>query len=725
MALSAKTIRKQLFILKPLMQGVSLKTIRKGQNKIGELMESQYRGQVIVQEHEFGKFSGAWILPKDQRRGGIVLYLHGGGYTCGNLEYAAGFGAMLAVQSGARVFCVAYRLAPENPFPAALEDALEAYRYLLEKGYSPGHIAVCGESAGGGLCYALCLKLKELELPLPCGIIAISPWMDLTASGESYAFNREADPTMSKELLNFFAGCYTDDVRNPLVSPLSADLQGMPPSLIFAGADEIMLGDAQQMHKRLQEAGCKSKLSVAQERWHAYLLYGLAEDQEDFSAINRFLNQVMSKEDKLRWLRLDNAAKIYPAARRKNWSNVFRLSATLKELVDLQVMQSALDVTSRRFPSIAVRLRRGMFWYYLQQLSQAPDIQEENSYPLTRMSRDETRRCAFRVIVYRRRIAVEIFHSLTDGNGALVFLKSLVAEYLQQKYGVHIPEEHGVLGRLEEPDDAEFEDSFQKYAGNLAASRQENTAWRLSGTPEPAGLLNLTCFQVPVHAVLEKAHAHGVSLTNFLCAAMMLALQNLQKEKVPNQKKRKPIKVLIPVNLRKLFPSRTLRNFALYTTPEILPKLGEYSFGEICQVVHNRMGMEINQKQMSMKIATNVNSERIMAVRVMPLFIKNLVMKAIFDSVGERKSCLTLSNLGAVQLPDCMVPYIERMEFILGVQATAPYNCGVLSFGDTLYINFIRNIQEPELEYHFHCVLRDMGVPVQVQSNGGERHVLY
>lgn len=717
MPLSAKTIRTQLAILKPLLGSASLKTIRKCQNKIGELMEFRQKGQVMVKEHAFDRFDGAWVIPKDERRQGVILYLHGGGFTCGDLEYSTGVGAMLAVQSGTRVFCAAYRLAPENPFPAALDDVMEAYQYLLEKGYSAEHVTLCGESAGGGLCYSLCMRLREAHLPMPCGIIAISPWTDLTASGESYAANRDADPSMTKEILGFFAASYTNDPRNPLVSPLFADLEGMPPSLIFVGKNEIMYSDARDMHERLLAAGCRSQCIAAPDRWHAYILYGLAEDQKDLSAINRFLNQVMAKENKLRWLRLDNAAKIYPAARTQNWSNVFRLSATLKEPVDMEVLRTALDVTVRRFPSIAVRLRRGVFWYYLQQLSEVPDIREESSYPLTKMSREEINRCAFRVIVYNRRIAVELFHSLTDGNGALIFLKSLVAEYLEQKHGVHIPAEHGVLGRLEEPSEAEMEDSFLKYAGSVSASRQERTAWRLTGTPEVSGFLHLTCFEISAKDVLAKAHEYGVSLTTFLCAATMMAMQNLQKDSVPNPKKRKPLKVLIPVNLRKLFPSRTLRNFALYTTPEILPQLGEYTFEEICQAIRHRMGMDINPKQMSMKIATNVNSELLLAVRLMPLFIKNIVMKAVFDSVGERKSCLTLSNLGAVTLPEAMTPYVETMDFILGIQATAPYNCGVLSYGDKLRINFIRNIREPKLEYHFHCVLRDMGLPVQVQSN--------
>lgn len=717
MAISAKTVRTQIAALSPLLSSCSLKTIRKGQNKIGELMGMRQRRQVVAKAHPFDRFAASWVIPKDERRQGVILYLHGGGYTCGGLEYAQGFGSVLAVQCGTRVFCAAYRLAPEHPYPAALEDALEAYQYLLEKGYAPEHITLCGESAGGGLCYALCLKLKALGMALPCSIIAISPWTDLTASGDSYQQNREKDPSMTKEILDFFADNYTKDKTDPLVSPLFGDLSQMPPSLIFVGGDEIMLSDSESLHNQLLASGCRSQLVVTPERWHAYVLYGLVEDQRDFTLINQFLRRNMTPEHKLRWLRLDNAAKIYPAAQRQNWSSTFRLSATLTETVDTVILQSALDVTVRRFPSIAARLRRGIFWYYLQQIKHAPPIREESSYPLSEMSRRDIRQCAFRVIAYKNRIAIEFFHSLTDGNGALVFLKSLIAEYLQQKYGIHVTADNGVLGRLEEPSEAELEDSFQKYSGAMQSGRRENNAWRLSGVPEKDGQLHITCLQIPVQAALQKAHEHHVTLTTFLCAVMMQALQELQKETVPDPKRRKPIKVLIPVNLRNLFPSRSLRNFAMYTTPEILPRLGEYTFDEICQVVHHWIGQEATAKQMSMKIAANVSSERLFAVKIMPLFIKNMVLKAVFDAVGERKSCLCMSNLGAVTLPEEMRPYVQRMDFILGAQATSSHNCGVLSFGDTLYVNFIRTTKDSGLEYHFYRCLRDMGLEVEARSN--------
>lgn len=423
----------------------------------------------------------------------------------------------------------------------------------------------------------------------------------------------------------------------------------------------------------------------------------------------------------LRWVRLDNAAKIYPAARRKNWSNVFRQSVTLSEDVDKGVLSSALEITVKRFPSIAARLRKGVFWYYLQQVESVPEIMEEYSYPLTYMSKDEMRKCAFRVIVFHDRIAVEFFHSLTDGTGALIFLKSLVAEYLEQKYNIRIPCENGVVNRSDLPTEEELEDCFPKNAGAVSASRKDTNAWHMYGEPQRDGYLNLTCFTIPVKEALDMAHKYSSTLTVFMSAVLMKALLNLQNEKNPNIKRQKRIKLLIPVNLRQLFPCNTLRNFAMYCIPELDPRLGEYSLDEICKIIQHKMGTEFTAKHMSCVIATNVNDEKNPLVRLIPLPIKNVVMKAIFDSVGEKKSCLTLSNIGQVKVPTEMSKYIKRFDFILGVQAAAPYNCGMLSFGDNIYINFIRNIKAAELERHFFAVLQELGIPVTVQSNQDRR----
>ena len=421
---------------------------------------------------------------------------------------------------------------------------------------------------------------------------------------------------------------------------------------------------------------------------------------------------------KLKWMRLDNAAKIYPASISRSWSSVFRLSATLTDPVDSAVLQSALDVTVRRFPSICARLRKGFFWYYLEQVPQAPKVREDYACPVTHIPKKEIRQCGLRVFVYGKRIAVEFFHSLTDGSGGMVFLKTLLAEYIRQKYGIAIPAEKGVLDCRQKPTSGELEDSFLRHSGPVAASRAESNAWKLTGTPELDGHRNLVCLQLSSQAVLDAAHSHGVSATAFLAAALLQALMDVQKKHVPVRRLRKPLKVQIPVNLRRLFGSNTLRNFALYVNPEIDPRLGDFTFDELCKRVHHHMGMEVIPQHMRARIAANVGSEQLWIVKILPLFLKNIALRIAFNTVGETKVCLAMSNLGAVEIPEEMKPYISRFDFILGAPALTPVNCGIASYNGTLYVNFTRSIQESELELAFWQVLQQQGLEAIAESNG-------
>lgn len=721
MELSEKFVRKQMERFRSLTKNVSLETARKGQDLIGTVLAKTMRKNVDIHDVKLSNAEAALIHPHDELKSGVILYLHGGGYTCGDLQYAKGFGSILATDCGIKVFCLAYRLAPENPFPAALEDALEAYRNLLSSGYLPGQIVLCGESAGGGLCYSLCLKLRELRLPLPACIVAISPWTDLTQSGDSLERNREIDPSLTKSTLDFYADCYQGaavSLDDPFISPLFADLAKLPPSLIFVGNDEILLDDSVRLHKQLESYGCKSELIIADGMWHAYVLYCIKERNCDIERINTFLEKFLSHERKLRWMRLDNAAKIYPAAKRRRWNNFFRLSANLFEDVDIAVLKTALDVTVRRFPSIAVRLCRGAFWYYLEELSSPPEITDENSWPLAHAPFETINECALRIIVRRTRIAVEFYHALTDGSGGMVFLKTLLAEYIEQKYDTYIPNECGILDRLETPHEEEFEDSFTKNSGIVSANRTSSSVYRIKYTPEKDDFRHLTTMMLDSNAVHLKAKERGVTMTVFLCAAMLLALQRLQNEQVPEKKRQKLIRVVIPVNLRNLFPSKTLRNFANVVMPEINPRMGDYEFDEICSIVRHQLALEITEKNMRAQFTPNVNAERSPFLRVAPLFAKNIVMKMVYNTVGERTSCLNISNLGAIEIPDVMKPYVKRFDFVLGVQATKPNNCGVLSYDGTLYMNFIRNTVESCLELEFYKVLHELGLKVKVESNG-------
>ena len=732
--------RSQLNILKPFAAKCSLSTVRRAQDSIGKLMSSSYKDQVTVDTVKVGNITCAMLSPKDELSNGVILYLHGGGYVAGNLDYACGFASVLAVRCGIRVFTVEYRLAPEHPYPAALDDAMDAYGYLLSGGYEPSRIALCGDSAGGGLCYALCQKLRDKGRTLPAGIIAISPWTDLTLSSESYELNKKDDPSMTEERLKYFADCYTYGATtdnkgrlHPIVnndadedrrrksdsrmSPLFDSQDKMPESLIFVGGDEIMYDDSVLMHERLLAAGCKSEIVVAPGLWHGYILYDLPEREGDFDRISKFIKKVIPARKRLAWMSLDNAAKIFPAARSRTWSNMFRVSSTLNEEIDREVLSIALDVTVRRFPSIAVSIKEGFFWYYLEEISSLPDILDEKPYPLAGIRMRDLRKCAFRVIVYKNRLAVEFFHSLTDGNGGLIFVKTLTAEYLYQKYGVKVPSGNGILDRLEEPTPDELEDSFIKYAGKYSASRKDTDAYRIGGKREPDGFRTNTAFIIDADYVRAEAKRRGVTVTVYMTAALIEAAQRVQEKTVRNPARYKPIKICLPVNLRKMFPSNTLRNFVMYVTPGIDPRLGEYSFDDLCQIVAAQIKLQSTRRNMSSIIRANVDSEKNILLRVVPLFIKNIVMKAVFNSVGEKKTCFSFSNLGIVSVPKEYSDRVRRMDFVLGSQASAPYNVSALTYGGKMYLSVTRNASEPVLEREIYGVLRRLGVPHTVESN--------
>jgi hypothetical protein len=166
-----------------------------------------------------------------------------------------------------------------------------------------------------------------------------------------------------------------------------------------------------------------------------------------------------------------------------------------------------------------------------------------------------------------------------------------------------------------------------------------------------------------------------------------------------------------------MFPSESLRNFALYVSPGVDPRYGEYTLDEVCSIVQNQMQLQNTPKLMRARIAKNVGDEKLLIIKLVPLFIKNFIMKMVFNAVGERKSCFALSNLGVCSFPPEMEQHIERMGVVLGVQANAPYNVGLISYKDKMYLNFIRNIKEPRLERAFYEVIRELGIRPIVESN--------
>ena len=416
------------------------------------------------------------------------------------------------------------------------------------------------------------------------------------------------------------------------------------------------------------------------------------------------------------WYRLDTAALIFPATARRDWCNAFRVSAGLNETVDPELLQRAVDDLRHRFPSYYVALRKGFFWYYLEESDNRVEVRQDFAYPLTFMSSRELKRNCMRVLYYKNRIAVEFFHSLTDGRGGSIFLCNLVARYLELRYGVEIPREGLIRDLNQKPTARELEDSFLKNAAEVAMSRKQETSYRLHGTREARGFRTLTTGVVDTQALLDTAHRYGVTVTALLAAVMVESIIAMQNTERP-RKRQRPVKVTIPVDLRRLYGSETLRNFSLVLDVGTDPRFGEYSLEELCRTIWHQLGACATPQHMAGMIAANVQPQQIVALRLAPVFLKNLVMDAVYRRSGESGGSLNISNITGLTLPEQMRPYVERMEFIIGPQRSYPNNCSVLSYGGRTYINMIRNIRESELERRFFSRLVELGIAVEIESN--------
>lgn len=213
-----------------------------------------------------------WVTPDDAVPGRAIVYLHGGGYATGTLDSARALFTHLARATRARLLAVDYRLAPEHPFPAAVEDAVAAYRFAIAAGHAPGAVALCGDSSGGGLALATLVALRDHGDPLPGTAVCMSPWTDLTLSGSSLEANGDSDPMVSAATLAMMADAYLGQIdrRSPTASPLFADLTGLPPLLVQVGAGELLVDDASRFTERAREAGVDVTLEVWDDVFHVW-----------------------------------------------------------------------------------------------------------------------------------------------------------------------------------------------------------------------------------------------------------------------------------------------------------------------------------------------------------------------------------------------------------------------------------------------------------------------
>ena len=423
------------------------------------------------------------------------------------------------------------------------------------------------------------------------------------------------------------------------------------------------------------------------------------------------------------WLRLDNAAKIYPAAMSKRWMAIFRVSVCLTETVDPEILHLALKRVSARFPSLTQRLKRGVFWYYLEHIGdEEPPLMPDVANPCVRMDFKRRGGYMFRVRYHENKIAAEFFHVLTDGTGAMCFLKTLTAEYISLKYGIDVPRSGDIFDCSVPPSTDELEDSFLKYARSETVPRNSEVAYRSSGTLEVRDFMDITTGLISSKQIRARAKEYGATVTEYLLTHIILALAKIQKTEHSKKRRRLPVKVCVPVNLRKFYPTHTLRNFSGMIDIGIDTRLGDYTFDEALNIVKHKLGLQNNEKYMNAWMSENVVAERNAFIRATPLFIKNAVMKIAYSRNGDRASSTTLSNLGNITLPPEMAAYVTRFDFMIGSPKDNPVVCACVSYDDLMTLNVTRRVKESVFEREFFTALVKDGIHVKIESNAEARN---
>jgi epsilon-lactone hydrolase len=292
--LQLEQLRPVLAANKATMTG-TLEQIRQAFEKM--LTQSPVAPGVVFEAETAGGLPATWCIPSQAVRGQVLLYLHGGGYVIGNPTAYRPMGSEFASRLKTRVLIPDYRLAPENPFPAALDDALKVYRWLLDQKIAPKSIVLAGDSCGGGLTVATLVAIRDAGLPLPAGAAVISPWADLEVNSDSFVSKAKEDPLIEAEGLRGMAAAYLGSTspRNPSASPIYANLAGLPPLLIQVGSAEILLDDATRLAARAGAAGVKVRLDIWPDMFHVWHVSAsmLDEGREALDDAAGFLKSVL------------------------------------------------------------------------------------------------------------------------------------------------------------------------------------------------------------------------------------------------------------------------------------------------------------------------------------------------------------------------------------------------------------------------------------------------
>ncbi len=420
------------------------------------------------------------------------------------------------------------------------------------------------------------------------------------------------------------------------------------------------------------------------------------------------------KEYKLYWRRLDNSAKIFPIATGRKYSTVFRLSTVLKEKVNPKKLYQAVNKALEQYPSFRVRMKAGFFWYYLEYNSKKVVIEEEKDYPCKYIEPRTNNYYLFKVTYFENKINIDIFHSLTDGNSGNMFLKEIIYNYLELSHKDELKEERKIRKIAE----SNTEDSYMKnYDKNVKRNTSSKKAYMLKGKKIGFEGISVIHEIIDLSKLKDESEKYGATITQYLTAVLIYSIYEANYKKYRYRGNR-PIKVCIPVNLKKYFPSKTMSNFFSYITLEAEMKKDNLdTFEKIIEFVKNDFNKRLQEEEIIKTMSANVKLGTNFAIKILPLIIKKLLVRLSYIEI-RKYTTITYSNIGRVGIIGKYKDYIDYFLMLIAPESVEKIKCSSCTFENKMVFTFTSILKDNSIEKKFYNFLIERNINVEIESNG-------
>ena len=415
----------------------------------------------------------------------------------------------------------------------------------------------------------------------------------------------------------------------------------------------------------------------------------------------------------VRWDKLDNTAHLFPSIAGESMTNVYRISVTLKEEVQVEFLQQALDMILPKFDGFNLRMRTGVFWYYFEENGKkAPKVTEEAMFPCRFIRQNKNRNYLFRVTYYKSRINLEVFHVLTDGMGGINFLRELTYQYLRLVHP-ELAEKEG--NKLSGDTSLSREDSFvRNYRSSKPSGFNKEKAYLIKEDKLPAGEFGVMHGRMPVSQLKKVAHGYHASLNEYIVAVFVWSVY---KELLHGMPGGKPIRIAVPVNLRPYFDSDTTKNFFVMVSAEFRPQKESYTFEEVLACIQSSLHSQINKEHLEDLFSYSVSNQRNLLMRPVPLFLKNIAMRIVYEKSAVANTT-TITNIGNIKIKDIYQPYIEGFSAFIAMSKGQYLKGTICSYQDTLVFTFSSIFSEALVQKAFFRKIAADGVDVEIETNG-------